>query len=55
MVDTICCENCGHRWPAEALEEIHDYWSRVDPGGVDRGVRGAGAEVVPLAVRVLTT
>jgi len=34
MVDTIGCENCGHLWPAAALEEIHDYWERVEPGGV---------------------
>ena len=34
MDDIVCCEHCGHTWPAEALDQIHDYWSRVDPGGV---------------------
>lgn len=32
--DTIRCEECGSTWAAENLAPIHDYWSRVDPGGV---------------------
>ena len=34
MADMIRCEECGGTWAEEALDPIHDYWSRVDPGGV---------------------
>jgi hypothetical protein len=30
----VYCKRCGHTWPAAALDQIHDYWSRVDPGSV---------------------
>ncbi len=34
MADTIHCEECSGTWAAEHLAPVHDYWSRVDPGGV---------------------
>lgn len=34
MTDMIYCENCGCTWPEDAMEQIHHYWERVEPGGV---------------------
>ncbi len=32
--DMARCDNCGNTWTEEELDPIHDYWGRVDPGGV---------------------
>ena len=34
MTDSVCCDNCGKTWPEDALDPVHDFWGRVDPGGV---------------------
>jgi len=32
--DTARCDNCGPVWALDALDPVHDVWSRVEPGGV---------------------
>ena len=34
MTETIRCGNCGMVWTEEELDPVHDYWGRVQPGGV---------------------
>jgi hypothetical protein len=34
MRDSIRCDNCGQSWAEHDLDPIHDYWGRVEPGGV---------------------
>jgi hypothetical protein len=34
MRDNIHCASCGQSWAEHDLDSIHDYWGRVEPGGV---------------------
>jgi predicted RNA-binding Zn-ribbon protein involved in translation (DUF1610 family) len=33
-VEMVACDNCGHRCPADDLDEYKDFWSRVTVGGI---------------------
>lgn len=28
------CDNCGAKWADDGMDQIEDYWQRLDPGGV---------------------
>jgi hypothetical protein len=28
------CDNCGAIWDRDELRDIHDFWERVEPGGI---------------------
>ena len=34
ITNTARCDNCGKAWTIDDLNPVHDFWSRVEPGGV---------------------